>query len=94
MDQSLFTSIEDRKKAFAERIGIKPEEVRAELLLGSGRVYYLDRVVETADGWVHVDVRDIDDDATVRSLVLPYYQITHVLFIKQKLKVPQAGFSR
>lgn len=94
MDEHVFTSLEDRRKAYADRAGIPLEEARAELLLGSGRTYHLDRVIETGSGWVHIDVREIDDDTIVHSLVLPYYQITHVLMKRLKTKIPQAGFTR
>jgi hypothetical protein len=92
MDKTFFTTIEDRRKAFAERAGITVEDVRAELLLGSGRTYFLEQVIEAGDGWVHLDVRDMIGEQDLHSIVLPYYQITHLMFIKHKVRVP--GFAR
>jgi hypothetical protein len=93
MDKSFFESFEDRKKGFADRAG-EGDEVRAELVLGNGRVYLVDRVVETGDAWVHVDVRDTEDDTRMLSIVLPYYQITQIMFEKPKPRTRHAGFSR
>lgn len=92
MDKDFFSSVEDRRDAFAERAGLSADQVRAELLLGSGRTYVLDRVVEAADGWVHLDVREVDEPETVVSVVLPYYHVTHVYFVKSKSRIPRAGF--
>jgi hypothetical protein len=93
MDKHFFESFEDRKKAFAERAG-EGEEVRAGLILGNGRIYLIDRIVETTDTWLHADVHDQDDESQTFSIVLPYYQITEVVFERPKPKMRHAGFSR
>src|SRR5438067_8225758 len=46
MDKSFFATFEDRKKEFAGRAG-EGEDVKAELVLGNGRIYQVDRIVET-----------------------------------------------
>ncbi|HEX9775875.1 MAG TPA: hypothetical protein VGB83_09900 [Actinomycetota bacterium] len=91
MDKTFFETFEQRKTAFAERAGIA-DGVRAELNLNGGRAYILDRVVETGDAWVQIDVRDMDDESSVRSVVLPYYQIHHVLLVRERAR--HAGFGR
>ena len=90
MDKAFFESFEQHKKEFASRAGLG-DEVRAELVLGSGRVMLVDKIVETTDAWLHVDAFEIDDEDKLISIVLPYYQINHVVFMKPKPK-PQAGF--
>jgi hypothetical protein len=90
MDKSFFESFDQRKKDFAARAGVG-DEVRAELVLGSGRILVVDKIVETADGWLHVDGYDVDAEDKLLSLVMPYYGINHVLFMKPKAR-PQAGF--
>lgn len=92
MDKQFFSSIDERKGAFAKRAGVSGDEVRAELLLGSGRSYFLEQVVETSDSWVHIDVRDMIGEQELHSIVLPYYQITHLMFIRHKARV--TGFAR
>ena len=93
MDKSFFETFEDRKKEFAGRAG-SAEEITAELVLGNGRVYRVDKIVETADAWIHVDVHEAEDDTRQQSIVLPYYQITQVLFSGPKPRTRHAGFSR
>jgi hypothetical protein len=93
MDKKFFETFEDRKKEFAGRAG-EGEDVTAELILGNGRTYKIDRVVETTDSWVHVDVHETEDDVRQLSVVLPYYQITQVLFERPKPRMRHAGFSR
>lgn len=90
MDKAFFESFEQRKKDFSSRAGLA-EDVRAELVLGSGRILVIDKIVETADGWLHVDAFDVDQEDKLMSVILPYYQINHLLFMKPKPK-PQAGF--
>ena len=92
MDKAFFDSIADRQKRFIDRAGYPGDQVRSEVVLGTGRTYILDTVVETADAWVQLDVRDVDD-ATLRSIMLPYYQIHHVTFVKTPARVGQAGFT-
>ena len=94
MNKDFFASFEQRKQDFIDRAGAPGDEVRAELVLGTGRVLVVDKVVETAEAWVQADVRDVDDESVVLSVVLPYYQINHVLFEKRKPRTPHAGFSR
>ncbi len=93
MDKKFFESFEERKQEFAGRAG-DGDDVTAELILGNGRIYKIDKIVETTDGWLHVDVHETDDDARQLSVVLPYYQITQVLFERPKPKMRHAGFSR
>lgn len=92
MNKDFFDSLEQRKKDFAARGGFS-DDVRAELVLGSGRIFVVASIVETADGWVHVDGFDLDAEDKPLSLVLPYYQINHVLFMQPKPK-SQTGFGR
>ena len=93
MDKKFFETFEDRKKEFAGRAG-EGEDVRAELVLGNGRIYLIDKIVETTDGWLHADVRDTEDETRPLSVVLPYYQISQVLFERPKPRMRHAGFSR
>jgi len=93
MDKKFFETYEDRKKEFAGRAG-EGEEVTVELILGNGRIYKIDKIVETTDTWLHADVRETDDDSVQLSVVLPYYQITQVLFARPKPRMRHAGFSR
>jgi len=92
MDKDFFSSFDQRKGEFAGRVGLDTSEVRAEILLGTGQVYVLDAVVDARDGWIQIDVRDVEDDELVRSIVTPYYQIQHVRFVKQRPRVGRAGF--
>ena len=94
MNKDFFTSFDTRLSGFADRAGIGADDVRAEVVLGNGRVFILDTIVETDDGWVQLDVRDADDEQTLRSIVLPYYQIHHVLFSKKRARVGATGFGR
>jgi hypothetical protein len=93
MDKKFFETFEDRKKEFAGRAG-EGEEVTAELILGNGRIYKIDKIVETTDSWLHADVHETEGDARQLSVVLPYYQITQVLFERPKPRMRHAGFSR
>ncbi|HJU23070.1 MAG TPA: hypothetical protein VJ891_11235 [Casimicrobiaceae bacterium] len=93
MDKQFFETFDDRKKEFAGRAG-EGEEVTAELVLGNGRIYRVDKIVETTDSWLHADVHEPDDDSRQLSVVLPYYQITQVLFERPKPRMRHAGFSR
>ena len=93
MDKNFFETFEDRKSEFAGRAG-EGEDVKAELILGNGRIYQIDRIVETADSWLHADVHEPEDDTRQLSVVLPYYQITQVLFERPKPRMRHAGFSR
>jgi len=93
MDKQFFEAFDQRKKEFAERAG-EGEEVRAELILGNGRVYLIDRIVDTTDAWLQADVHDSEDETRQLSIVLPYYQITEVLFERPKPRTRHAGFSR
>ena len=93
MDKTFFESFENRKSEFAGRAG-EGEEVTAELILGNGRIYRVDKIVETTDSWLHADVHEADDDSRQLSVVLPYYQITQVLFERPKPRMRHAGFSR
>jgi hypothetical protein len=93
MDKNFFETFEDRKKEFAGRAG-EGEAVKAELVLGNGRIYQIDKIVETADGWLHADVHEPEDESRQLSVVLPYYQITQVLFERPKPRMRHAGFSR
>lgn len=92
MDKDFFATFEQRKKDFAERAGIQ-DPVRAEMVLTTGRIYVVETIVETADAWLHIDGRDTADEAIPVSLVLPYHQISHVLFVKPKVRMRQAGFA-
>jgi hypothetical protein len=94
MNKDFFESFEQRKTEFIERTGTPGDEVRAELVLGTGRVLVVDKIVETTDAWLQADVRDAEDEQVSLSVVLPYYQINHVLFEKRKPKMRHAGFSR
>jgi hypothetical protein len=93
MDKQFFETFDKRKTDFAGRAG-EGEDVKAELILGNGRTYLVDQIVETTDAWLQADVRDADDDSRPLSIVLPYYQITQVLFERPKPKTRHAGFSR
>jgi hypothetical protein len=93
MDKSFFETFEDRKNEFAGRAG-EGEDVTAELILGNGRIYQVDRIVETTDSWLHADVHEPEDESRQLSVVLPYYQITQVLFERPKPRMRHAGFSR
>ena len=93
MDKQFFEAFDERKKEFAGRAG-EGEEVTVELILGNGRIYRVDRIVETTDSWLHADVHETEDDSRQLSVVLPYYQITQVLFERPKPKMRHAGFSR
>jgi hypothetical protein len=93
MNKEFFEAFDKRKTDFAGRAG-EGEEVRAELILGNGRIYLVDQIVETTDGWLQADVHDVDDDSRPLSIVLPYYQITQVLFERPKPRTRHAGFSR
>ena len=92
MDKGFFDQFDQRKKDFASRAGLG-DEVRAELILGNGRIFVVTDLVEVSDGWLHADGYDADDETNLKSLVLPYYQINHVLFMRPRPK-SQAGFSR
>jgi hypothetical protein len=93
MDKKFFETFDERKKEFAGRAG-EGDEVTAELILGNGRIYKIDKIVETTDSWLHADVHETEDDARQLSVVLPYYQITQVLFERPKPRMRHAGFSR
>lgn len=92
MDRDFFATFEQRKRDFAGRAGIQ-DPVRAEMVLTTGRIYVIETVVETADSWLHVDGRDTAEETTPVSLVLPYHQISHVVFLKPKVRMRQAGFA-
>jgi len=85
MDKAFFESFDERRAGFAARAGYPAEEVRAHVILGNGRAYALEAVVEAADAWLHLDVREIDDD-TLRSIMLPYYQIHHLVFLRERAR--------
>lgn len=91
MNKAFFESFEQRKQDFAARVGLQGD-VRAELVTTTGRAYMIDRIVEAADAWVHLDVRDIAEDEIPLSIVLPYFQINFVQFLKPKPRMRQAGF--
>ncbi len=90
MDKAFFETFDQRKKDFAGRAGLG-EEVRAELVLGNGRIIVVDKIVDSGDGWLHVDGFDVDVEDKLLSVVLPYYQINHVIFMRPKPR-GQAGF--
>jgi hypothetical protein len=91
MNKDFFSSFEDRKKGFAERAGIQGD-VRAEVVLNSGRTFIVDRVVEAAENFVHLDAREISDDTLPLSIVAVYHQISFVQFVKPKERMRHAGF--
>jgi hypothetical protein len=94
MNKDFFNSFDKRTEAFASRAGLGPDDVRTEIVLASGRAFVIDTIVETDDGWIQLDVHEPDDESVIRSMVLPYYQIHHVLFLKRKARVGSTGFAR
>lgn len=90
MNKEFFSSFDERKNDFATRNAITGD-VHAELMLSTGRVFVVNRVIEATSDWVSIEGHDIDD-LTSTGLVLPYYQITHISLMKSK---PQrmAGFT-
>lgn len=90
MNKDFFASFEDRKAAFAKRAGIDGD-VRAEVVLSTGRHFIIDSLVEAEENYVHLDVRDIAEDTVPLSIVMPYHQISFVQFTKPKLR-GHAGF--
>jgi hypothetical protein len=92
MDKAFFENIEQRKKEAADRTGLG-DDVRAVLILGSGRSLVLDRVVEAGDAWIHVDGHDAEEEDRPMSVVMPYYQIAAVVFDKQRPRSRHPGFS-
>jgi len=92
MDKNFFENIDARKKEAAGRAGIG-DEVRAVLVLGSGRSLVLDKVVEAADGWIQLDAHDTEDEDRPMSVVMPYYQIQAVVFEKPRPRSRHPGFS-
>lgn len=93
MNKAFFDSFEQRRNEFGQRHELG-EGVRAEVVLGNGRAFVLDRIVDSSDEWIQLDVRELDDEAQVRSIVLPYYQIHHVLFTKPRARAGHTGFGR
>jgi hypothetical protein len=93
MDKAFFDSFDERRLRFAERAGYQADDVQVQVILGNGRVYLLAGVVEAADTWLHLDVREMDDQA-LRSVMLPYYQVHHVLFQRERSGSGLAGFAR
>jgi len=91
MNKDFFSSLDDRKKAFAGRASIEGE-IRAEIVLNSGRTFIIDRVVDAAEDFVHLDAREISDDTAPVSIVAVYHQISFVQFIKHKERMRHAGF--
>lgn len=92
MDKVFFDTLGDRHARFLERADYPAEQVRTEVVLGTGRTYIFESVVETTDAWVQLDVREVDDD-TLLSITLPYYQIHHLAFVRSRARVPQTGFA-
>lgn len=92
MNKAFFDELEARRREFSERAGF-PTEARTELLLNSGSSYVVERIVEAADGWVQLDVRNAADESDLVCLSLPYYQINQVTFVKPKQSPRQAGFA-
>jgi hypothetical protein len=92
MNKDFFATFEDRKKAFAQRANIDGD-VRAEVVLSTGRTFIVDAVVGSDDTTVQLDAREISDEHTPLSIVLPYHQISFVQFLKPKPK-GAAGFGR
>ena len=92
MDKAFFETHADRQARFLERAGYPADQVRTEVVLGTGRTYILDAIVETADTWVQLDVREVESD-TLLSIMLPYYQIHHVALVRSRARVPQTGFA-
>lgn len=92
MNKDFFQNLDDRARSFEER-GKLTGSIRTELVLVSGRVVVLDGVVEASDDWLHVDGHDALDEDTPLSLVMPYHQVSQVVFTKTKPRPSQAGFS-
>ena len=93
MNKDFFDAFEQHRDRFTQRVS-DPDSVRGELFLTTGRGYIVEKVVETADGWVQVDGRDLGDEETPVSLVVPYHQIGHVLFVRRKNRMRGTGFVR
>ena len=90
MNKDFFASFEDRKAGFAKRANIDGD-VRAEVVLSTGRHFIIDGLVEAEESFVHLDVRDIAEDSVPLSIVMPYHQISYVQFTKAKQR-GHAGF--
>jgi hypothetical protein len=93
MDKDFFSELEARRKDFSDRGGVGGD-IRTELVLVNGRTFLLDRVIETAEGWLQVDGHDSVDEQTPISVVLPYHQVSQVVFTKERPRQTKAGFSR
>lgn len=91
MDKEFFENLEQRKQDFIDRAGV--DGVRAEMTLGNGRSFVIERVVSTADAWLQVDGHDPADDTVPLSLTLPYWQVSFVSFIKERPRMKRAGFA-
>jgi hypothetical protein len=90
MDKSFFEKLGEHERAYAARHSL--DGAGSELVLVNTKVYGIVKIVEAADGWLHVDAEDIADDHKQVSLVLPYHQISHVRFREPRSKPGAAGF--
>lgn len=92
MNNDFFSSLEQRTKDFAGRTQVG-DHVKIEVVLTSGRTYVLQAVVEATEAWLQFDGHEASVEDVPVSLSLPYHQISHVIFSKQKAR-GTAGFSR
>lgn len=90
MDRDFFSSISDRRDAYAKQTGI--EHALIEVTFHSGRVVILERVVEAGEGWLQIEARDKLDEETVINLATAYHQIASVQFVPRKQRMGRAGF--
>ena len=90
MDRDFFSSISDRRDAFAKRHKI--EDPIIELTFHTGRVVILETVIDAGDGWLQIEAHDPLDEETTLSLATAYHQIATVQFIPRKHRMGRTGF--
>jgi len=90
MDRDFFSSISDRRDAYAKRAGI--DDPLIELTFHTGRVVILETVIDAGDGWLQIEAHDQLDETTTISLATAYHQIASVQFVPRKHRMGRAGF--
>jgi len=90
MDKEFFSSIEDRRAAYAERSGVASADIQ--ITFHNGRMVLLDRVVEASDSWLIIDGRDKLDEESPIALSTPYHQISAVQFMPRRERIGRTGF--
>lgn len=90
MDRDFFSSITDRRDAYAKGLGV--EDALIEVTFHTGRVVILERVVDTGEAWLQLEARDKLDEDTVISLATAYHQIASIQFVPRKQRMGRAGF--